>query len=190
MDTADCTILAVNVALGSACAWPLAGLFVSKGDGSAGRLRRFGVLIGIYCVEAAAFSASMGTDLLSVALAVVWGLLLPRRLRRLGAPLDKQRKVVLLFAGYTSLPAASLLSVPIATALGGWPILSPSAAARFGIPGFLPPPLDTILGFCSAVALVAVLLKVSITTGLAYRVIRRARPEGPPGPGEHGERDT
>lgn len=77
----------------------------------------------------------------------------------------------LMLAVYSSLPAASFLSVPVVTAVVGWSILSGDAGARFGIPSFVPWPLNTILGFCLAVTAVGVVAKVVVTTALALMVI-------------------
>jgi len=64
------------------------------------------------------------------------------------------------------------LSVPVVGALGGWPILSAEAGARFGIPGFLPWPLKTILDFCLVVGAVGAVVKVLLTAGVACFLIR------------------
>jgi len=61
-------------------------------------------------------------------------------------------------------------------------ILSAGDGSRFGVPDFLPWPLNTILGFCVSVVLVAVIGKVVITTGIVQwmtEVRRSVRKEEP-----------
>jgi len=73
-------------------AWPLAGLLVRLRIKPTRRLSLFVALIAVYLVKAAAFSASMGTDVLSIVLAFVWGLTLPYWLRGSTASEERQLK--------------------------------------------------------------------------------------------------
>jgi hypothetical protein len=82
-------------------------------------------------------------------------------------------RAVFYFALYSGLPAASFLSVPVLAALSGRHILSAEFGFQFGIPEFVPWPFNTILGFCGAVVLVTVVLKVVITTRIARRLMSR-----------------
>ena len=47
----------------------------------------------------------------------------------------------------------------------GRPILSAGEGASFGIPGFVPWPMNTILGFYAILAIGVAVLKTVITTG-------------------------
>jgi hypothetical protein len=165
MDAAEYTILALNAALGFGFAWPLAGLF-SRLTGKPRRLRLYALLVVAYVLECAAFSASMGTDVLSIVLAFLWGGILGSWLRRHRPVVPQARRAVVLFASYSGLPAASFLTVPVMAALGGWSVLTGEDGHRFGIPAFVPWPLNTIVGFCVAVASVAVVSKLVITISI------------------------
>jgi hypothetical protein len=148
------------------------------------RLRPYGLLVVVYVLECAAFSASMGTDILSIALACLWGGILGSWFRRRRPVVPEARRSIVLFASYTCLPAASFLSVPVVTALGGWSILTVEAGHRFGIPAFVPWPVNTILGFSIAVALVAVVSKIALTIGIVRMMVSRensGRTMGPRG---------
>ena len=105
----------------------------------------------------------------------VSGLVLGIRFRR--SPLEKSAvlRALLLLAPYSSLPALSFLSVPVVTAMGGWSVLDASEGARFGIPGFVPWPIDTILGFCLLVAGTGAIAKTAITTGIGTWMLARRR---------------
>ena len=166
MESAHYTILALNVLLGFSLGWPLARRLSDAAGGHHSWSRYYILLILVYLIESFAFAASMSTNILSIILAVVWGSLLGRRFRRARSQPRESRQIALRFSFYTSLPAASFLCVPIVMALGGWSVLSADDGIRFGVPNFLPWPLNTILGFCVAVALVAVVCKVVITTGI------------------------
>lgn len=74
-------IVALNVVLGVGCSWPLARHWAGVLRTSGGRRAAFAILLLIYLAESAAFSASMGTSIFSMALACLWGPLLARRWR-------------------------------------------------------------------------------------------------------------
>ncbi|UCF79587.1 MAG: hypothetical protein JSW03_04910 [Candidatus Eiseniibacteriota bacterium] len=178
MDSAAYSILMLNLVLGLGCGWPLAKAIARVSPTPTRVFRYFALLVVVYLVECVAFSASMATNVLSVGLAFVWGFLIGWWFRRWGAGERALLRTVLLFSLYSSLPAASFLSIPVLMVLGGHSVLSVEAGFQFGIPAFVPWPVNTILGFCVAVSLVAVTLKVVVTTYLAraFIVSRAARP--------------
>jgi hypothetical protein len=173
VESAEYTILVLNLAFALGFGLPLAGRFARLAGKESGRMREFALLLSAYLLESVAFAASMATNVLSVALAFVWGPVLANWFQRGGHEIDAVKGVVQRFAVYSSLPAVSLMCVPPAAALGGWSIVSVYDGARFGIPDFLFFPLNTILGFCFAVALSAAVCKVVITTATATWLLRR-----------------
>jgi hypothetical protein len=50
--------------------------------------------------------------------------------------------------------------------------LNVEQATQFGIPDFVPWPLNTILGFCIALATGTIILKTAFTTGIAGLITR------------------
>ncbi len=186
METAGFVLVAVNGILAIAGGWPLATYVARMHLVSASRLRLFAALLGIYFLEGAAFSASMGTDAFSIAFGAVWGLALGRRLRHHPTTVARQLRAVRLFALYTALPAVSSLAIPVVCGLSGWRVLDSGAGFRFGIPGFLPWPLNTILGFWIAVAGAAVVAKLVLTEGLVRLFLRRSRQTPAPLPMRNG----
>jgi len=74
----------------------------------------------------------------------------------------------------------SFALVPILMVFAGWSIVNVDDGLRFGIPQFVPWPVNTIMGFCIFVAGVAVLLKTIITTGEALLLFRWGGPSGRP----------
>lgn len=175
MELPEYVILGLNLALGFGCAVPVARLFAGLQARPSRALWLYVFLIAVYFMESAAFSAGMATNVFSIALAFVWGLVLGCRLRGSESPRKDLMKAVLSFSLYSSLPAASFLVIPIVMGLGGWSILTPEAGHRFGIPAFVPWPANTILGFCAAVSLMAVVCKTLITTGVAMCLVRPRR---------------
>jgi hypothetical protein len=172
MDAAEYFIVALNLVLGLGLGWPLARRFAGVTGQHSRRVGMFALLLIVYFSECVAFTASMGTNVAGIGLAFVWGVVLARWLRGRAAESRRVPKLVLLFALYTSLPAATLLSVPVMVALAGWSILSSEDGYRFGIPAFVPWPGNTILGFCVAVTTVAVVCKVAITTTMVRLITR------------------
>lgn len=159
-------LLLVNLLAGLGCAVPLARFLRDSGFGPAAFVRAFAILVGIYFAEGVAVAMGMGIPVLSAGLAFVWGIVFGLWLRNRGSPREVLRTALLLSL-YSSLPAASFLSVPVLAGLGGMHILSTRAAAEFGIPAE-PPffwPLNTILGFYAALAIGAVVFKAIVTTG-------------------------
>ena len=175
-DPAGYVIVFVNLVLGFACALPLAKM-LARVRGSRSVLRYFAILIGVYLTECVAFSCGMATNVFSVLLAFVWGAALGRWLRRSSAHAREALRTTLFFSLYSSLPALSFLSILVLLFFAGWPILTVEGGARFGIPHFVPWPVNTLLGFFLSVSCSAVLLKAVITTGEVALFIRSRKPE-------------
>jgi hypothetical protein len=127
-------------------------------------IRYFVLFVFVYFLECVAFSAGMATQVFSVGLAFVWGIVFGLRLRGRAAP-RKVLKTSFLFSLYTTLPTVTFsILLLIAFAVGG-SIVSVEEARKFGIPDFVPWPFNTVLGFCAALAAGTVMLKTVITTG-------------------------
>ena len=73
MDAGEIVIIAVNIGLAFACGWPPTAWFARLREHPDRRRRTCGALFVVCVMEAIAFAASIGTDILSVGLAVVWG---------------------------------------------------------------------------------------------------------------------
>lgn len=164
-------LVGLNVAAGFGCAVPLARHFHTTGERPRKVLRCYVTLIGVYFIECVALVVGMGIPVFSVGLAVVWGIIIGLWMRRNRTPKPAAFKTSLYFSLYSSLPAASFMAVPVGVWLRGWHIVSAEQGARFGIPGFLPWPLTTILGFYGACAVGAVVLKTVVTMGEAGLLI-------------------
>ena len=155
----------INLAAGFGCAVPIArGL--CKITGKLNRFfRYFASLIGIYFVECIAFPMGMCTQIFTIGLAFVWGIIFGLWLRRYG-PRRAVLKQAFFLALYGCLPTASFcFLIPAAWLVGGGHILSAEEGIGFGIPDFFPWPLNTILGFFAALVIGTVVLKTLITTG-------------------------
>jgi len=171
MDAAGLTIVIANLILGfGGAAWLARPLAEAKAEPNNVRWN-FGLLVGVYLLESVAVSASMATQVLTIALAFVWAIVLGRWLRRSGAPAPQARKTAFAFAIYSSLPALSLVLIPVVAAIYGRNVLSSQEGLEFGIPQFVPWPTNTILGFFVAVSVVAAVLKVLITTTGVRRIM-------------------
>jgi hypothetical protein len=127
------------------------------------RWRRYAIaLVGVYFVECVAFAIGMCTQVFTVALAFVWGIVFGLWLRG-RAERTKVAKASVWVALYTVLPTASLcLAVPSAFVAGGQSLFSGRQAAEFGIPDFLPWPVNTVAGFFGVLLLGTLVLKLGI----------------------------
>jgi hypothetical protein len=173
IDPAELALIVVNLLAGLGSAIPLAGMLARTSGRTMEVSRCYAILVGVYLVECAAVVMGMGIPVFSIGLALVWGIVLGRWLRRLAAETREAARISLYLSLYSSLPAASFIIVPVAAWLGGHAILSVDAGSRFGIPSFIPWPMNTILGFYAACALGALLFKTVVTTGEALWLIHR-----------------
>lgn len=169
-------LLIVNGAFVTVFGWLLAK-HLSRPASSAKRVVPWLLaLLGIYLAECVAFSASMGTDVFSICLAIVWGFVFGQRFR--AQPRGKAMRVSLWLALYTCLPAVSFASVLVLMVMHAWPVLTIEGGRRFGIPSFVPWPFCTCLGFFLTVIGTAVLLKIAITLGMVAMLSRGPRQSG------------
>jgi hypothetical protein len=158
-------VAVVNLAAGFGLA-----VFVAKRLGEVtGKPNRFAryfiMLVGIYFLECAALPAGMATQVFSIGLAFVWGVVFGFWLRR-KAPAAKILKTTFFVALYTCAPTASFgVLLLMAKLAGGSSIVSAQEGIAFGIPEFVPWPLCTILGFCVALVMGTIVFKTVITTG-------------------------
>lgn len=174
MDAAGLTVVIANLALGfGGAAWLAGPLARAKGEPKDVRWN-FGLLIGVYFAESAAVAASMATMVLSITLAFVWAAVLGRWFRKSSVDDVQARKTALSFSIYSSLPALSLILIPVVAVFSGRSVVSAHEGLKFGIPSFVPWPMNTILGFFAAVCLISLVLKVVITTMGALRRVSQA----------------
>lgn len=167
MEAAEWAIVAANVVLLGVFAVPMAGA-LRRTLRPSGRLGWWVMAaMAVYLAEAAAFSASMATNIIPFALALVWGLWLRRRLKQAGTDRATSKRLAKRFALYTCLPAISLAVVFVFLPFSDWNVFSVADGRRFGIPELVPWPMNTVLGFFAAVIGSAVVVKVFLTIALA-----------------------
>jgi len=164
MEPAEYIVVTLNLVAGFSFAVPLSRLF-GRLDREPPRIFRYYViLIGIYFLECVAIVSMMLVPVLSIGLAFVWGICFGLWLR-VRTSRDKAIKTSFFLSLYSSLPAVSFIVVPVVALFAGRPILSADEGSSFGIPSFIPWPLNTILGFYAALVIGAVLFKTVITIG-------------------------
>ena len=169
------TLVILNLGLGFGVGWPLARRVAHPPGGRGPVVRCLALLLGIYLAECVAFSASMATNVLSIMLAIVWGIgfgiwMRGRYDRRTGL------RNAFLLTLFTCLPCISFGSVLVLLGLYGWPLLSAEAGLRFGIPDFVPWPFNTLLGFVAAVIGSGVVGKTLITMAEVSLLLRCRKP--------------
>ncbi|NIO49087.1 MAG: hypothetical protein GTN73_06600 [Candidatus Aminicenantes bacterium] len=164
MEPAEYIVVTLNLVAGLSCAFPLSRLF-GRLDREPPRVFRYYVIfICIYFLECVAIVSMMLVPVLSIGLAFVWGICFGLWLRARTSP-HKALKTSFYLSLYSSLPVVSFMVVPVLALSTGRPILSADEGASFGIPGFVPWPMNTILGFYAALALGVLALKIIIITG-------------------------
>lgn len=150
-----------NLAAGFGCATLVARL-IGRGGIRGGRFFRcYTICVGTYFIECVALAMGMGIPVFNVGLGILWGVIAGVFLRANRRPV----RDALFLSLYCSLPAVSFIVVPLFVWFAGWSITSAKAGADFGIPVFLPWPMNTILGFYAVLVSGVVVLKTLITTG-------------------------
>jgi len=164
MEPAEYIVVTLNLVAGLSFAFPLSRLF-SRLDRESPRVFRYYVIfIGIYFLECVAIVSMMLVPIISIGLAFVWGICFGLWLRARTSP-HKARKTSFYLSLYSSFPVVSFIVVPVLALFAGRPILSAEEGVSFGIPSFIPWPMNTILGFYAFLAIGVAVLKTVITTG-------------------------
>lgn len=139
-----------NLVAGFGCAVPIAKT-LGRIAGPAPRfLRYYALVLGIYLLECVAFPVGMCTQVFTVGLSAVWGVVFGLWLgRRTSAGL--LMRYIFQVSLYGSVPTVSFcVLLLIICVFGGRNVLSGPGGASLGIPDFLPWPFNSILGgFCS-----------------------------------------
>ena len=168
-------LIVFNVSAGGGLALPLAGRLRQirgKGDGF---IRYSMIFAGIYFAECVAFPFGMCTQVFTVSLSFVWGLVFGLWLRKYSQA-GSIKRLAIFIAVYGSLPTASLcILLPLVRAIAGGDILSASEGFSFGIPDFLPWPFNTILGFFAALLAGTLVLKIFAAYATVSYVISKSK---------------
>lgn len=164
-----------SLSIGIGLAFPLTkNLQRTKGQ-SQKPIRYFLIFIGIYLAECIAFAMGMCTQILTIGLSFIWGLVFSLWLRKC-ATQNKITRLAILVAVYGSLPTASFgILITILKLIQGGNILSGAEGIAFGIPEFLPWPFNSILGFSVALLIGTLILKIVVTTVTVRYITQRFR---------------
>jgi hypothetical protein len=166
------SLIAANLAAGFGFAVPIAKQLRAISGSQKGILRYVAMLLGIYFLECVAFTWGMCTQVFTIALSFIWGVLFGLWLRGV-APAGKIMRTCLFVALYGCLPTISFAAVVfIVWVIAGNGLLNVEQAYQFGIPDFVPWPLNTMLGFCIALAAGTIILKTVFTMGIAGLIAR------------------
>ncbi len=128
--------------------------------------------LGLYFLECVAFAWGMCTQLFSILLSIEWGILFGLWLKGI-APQKQIIRQMLFVSLYGCLPAVSFAVILfVVWVISGNRPLNVEQAYKFGIPDFVPWPLNTVLGFCVALAAGTIILKTVFTTGIVALIVR------------------
>jgi|GEM_PF-1540149 len=173
METALMSSLALTNLIGGLILGAFLAIGFSRLTRKQNRFFKYLVLsLGLYFLECVAFAWSMGTQILSVLLSVEWGILFGLWLKGI-APQKRIIRQTFFLSLYGCLPAVSFAVILLVVwVISGNGFLNAEQAQRFGIPDFVPWPLNTMLGFCVALAAGTIILKTVFTTGIAALIVR------------------
>ena len=128
--------------------------------------------LGLYFLECIAFTWGMCTQIFSIILSIEWGILFGLWLKGL-VPQKQIIRQMLFVSLYGCLPTVSFaVLLLVIWVISGNGFLNVEQAYNFGIPDFVPWPLNTILGFCVALAAGTIILKTFLTTGIVALIVR------------------
>ena len=165
-------LIVTNLAAGLGLAIPMAGM-LAKTTGQQNKNLRYGtLLVGVYFLEGLAFVGGMCTQILTIGLAVIWGIILGLWWQGQAEP-KQAIKTATGVSLYGCLPTVSFATILLLVwVIGGNGLLNAEQARNFGIPDFVPWPFNTTLGFCVALAAGTIILKTTITTGIVALIVR------------------
>jgi hypothetical protein len=169
-------LLAVfNLSVGVGLAFPLTRNLQQIRGVRGKSFRYFLIFIGIYFAESVAFPMGMCTQIFTVFLSFVWGLVFGLWLRKYSQR-NRIIRLAILVAVYGSLPTASFcILITILKVIEGGNILSAAEGVAFGVPDFLPWPFNSILGFSAALLAGTLILKILVTSVTASYVTRHSK---------------
>lgn len=166
------SLIAANLVAGIGFAFPMARQLRPISGSRKGAFLYFAMFVGIYFLECVAFAFGMCTQVFTITLGLVWGILFGLRLKGL-APKRKIIGHTALIAFYGCIPTVSFaLALLIFWIISGNGLLNAEQAIEFGVPDFVPRPFNTMLGFCVALAAGTIILKTAFTTGIAAFIVR------------------
>jgi len=169
-------LVIINLTVGIGLAVPLAKQMRIVTGSQKSVFRYFAILLGLYFFECVAFAFGMCTQVFTIALSFVWGALFGLWLKGL-APKRNIIKQILFVSLYGCLPTVSFAAVLFTVwVIAGNGLLNVEQAYQFGIPDFVPWPLNTILGFSIALAAGTTILKTVVSTGMTWIVISGHNP--------------
>ena len=137
VDRAELIVLIVNLILGFSCAFPLARRLSRLRHSRWDIVGSYLMLIFLYLIESIGFMAGMATNVPGILLAFAWGAILGSWIHRSGGTLKSAIRTAVFVSLFSSLPAVSLLSVPVVMWFSGWAIFSSDSGVRFGVPAFV-----------------------------------------------------
>ena len=170
IEVIEYVLIAVNLVAGFGCAVPIARMLGRVRREGKGTFRYFVIAVGVYFIECVAIVMGMGIPVFSMGTAFVWGIIFGWWLRGRGPAREVLKQSVFLSV-YSSLPVVSFLVIPIYLSFHKVSVLSLEQGANLGIPGFVPWPLNTILGFYVIPAVCAAVFKVLVTTRVVSLLI-------------------
>jgi hypothetical protein len=171
------TVLMLSLALTNLIGGIVLGVFLAIGfTRLAQKQNRFFkylmLSLGLYLLECIAFAWGMCTQIFSIILSIEWGILFGLWLKGI-APQKQIIRQMLFVSLYGCLPTVSFAALLLVVwVISGNGFLNVEQAYKFGIPDFVPWPLNTVLGFCVALAAGTIILKTFITTGIVALIVR------------------
>jgi hypothetical protein len=167
------TLAVTNLAAGFGFAVPLANRFREITAHQNHFLKFYMLMLGLYFFECIAFAWGMCSQILTIAISIEWGILFGLWLKGL-APTEKIIKQIILISLYGCMPTISFsVIITVFWILSGNGLLNVEQAYKFGIPDFVPFPLNTILGFCVALAAGTIILKTAFAAGITAMITRK-----------------
>jgi hypothetical protein len=167
------TLAVLNLAGGIGFAVPLTYRLCEITSRQNHFVKFYALMLGLYFFECVAFAWGMCSQILSIAISIEWGILFGLWLKGL-APVGKIIKQITLISLYGCLPTVSFAVIIAAFwVISGNGLLNVEQAYQFGIPDFVPFPLNTVIGFCVALAAGTIILKTAFAAGITSLIVRK-----------------
>ena len=162
-DLAEIVLIGINLVIGIIFSFIMSKRIFEFLKWTRNRYLLILILLALYLFEGITIAAGMLTPLFTFGLATITGIVFGFMIRK-NEP-DGVIKSTLHLSCFLCLPAITLIIIPVLLLFTDWNIFSSAHGSRFGIPEFIPFPLNAILGFYFSIMILFVAVNLISVNG-------------------------
>ena len=164
LDIAETVLIGINLILGIIFSFIISQRILRYFKWENKKFTLIIVLLLLYLIEGITIAAGMLTPFFTFGLAIIIGIVFGYIIKK--KELHKIVKSTLLLSFFLCIPAITLIMIPIVCFFSEWNIINSIDGYRFGIPEFIPYPLNTILGFYLSIITLFITINLLLINGI------------------------